>query len=245
MGVHRFLPIAGHVGDMSWISNRGRWKINIIRLWNRLVGMDGERLLKRVFLWDREQHNVTNKANFCASVKQILIELDRKQCYVNLESVDLEHCKKSVYERDKVNWSNQIKAKSKLYILASIKTELGVEPFVRLNISRYERSILAQLRYGILQIQLETGRYSNEKRENRLCKICSGGVVEDQSHFVFHCPAYVDRRGRFDEIIKTRVPNWESKPDSEKFVLLFRDHTRIFARFVTDLFVYRKNLIYK
>ncbi len=245
MGVHRFSPIAGHVGDMGWISNRGRWKSNIIRLWNRLVGIDGERLLKRVFLWDMEQHNVTNKANFSANAKQILIELDRRQCYLNLEPVDIEHCKKVIYEKDKINWSNQIKTKSKLDFLASIKTEFGVEPFVTMNISRYERSILAQLRYGILQIRLETGRYSNEKREDRLCKICNGGVVEDQCHFVLHCPAYIEKRGRFDEIIKTRVPNWELKSDSEKFVILFRDHTRIFARFVKELFLYRKSLIYK
>ncbi len=58
IGVHRFAPIAGYVGDMGWMSNRGRWKINITRLWNRLVGMDADRLLKKVFLWDREQHSI-------------------------------------------------------------------------------------------------------------------------------------------------------------------------------------------
>ncbi len=35
-GVHKYAPILGHVGDMGWTSNRGRWKINILRLWNRL-----------------------------------------------------------------------------------------------------------------------------------------------------------------------------------------------------------------
>ncbi len=40
MGVHRFAPILGHVGDMGWDSSRSRWKINMLRLWNRLVGME-------------------------------------------------------------------------------------------------------------------------------------------------------------------------------------------------------------
>ena len=137
--------------------------------------MENDRLLKRVFLWDREQHSDTNKVNFCANVKQILVEVDKKQCYVNLEPVNLEHVKKMVYEKDKLNWSNRIKEKSKLDFLTSIKSDMGVEPFVKMNISRYERSLLAQLRYGILQIQLETGRYNNESRENRVCKICNGG----------------------------------------------------------------------
>ncbi len=28
-GVHKFAPTLGHVGDMGWVSNRGRWKVNI------------------------------------------------------------------------------------------------------------------------------------------------------------------------------------------------------------------------
>ncbi len=47
-GVHKFAPIMGHVGDIGWISNRGRWKINMLRLWNRLVTMDDSRITKKL-----------------------------------------------------------------------------------------------------------------------------------------------------------------------------------------------------
>ncbi len=52
---------------------------------------------------------------------------------------------------------NGIRNKPKLDFLSDIKPEMGVEPFVKINISKYECSLLAQMRYGILQIQLETG----------------------------------------------------------------------------------------
>ena len=68
-GVHRFASILGHIGDMGWGSNSSRWKLNILRFWNRMVGMDNSRLLKKVFLWDREQQSNINKSNFCAQVK--------------------------------------------------------------------------------------------------------------------------------------------------------------------------------
>ncbi len=66
-----------------------------------------------------------------------------------------------------------------------------VEPYFKINLPRNERSLLSQLqniRYGILQIQLETGRYKGEVRADRYCRICNGGVVKDQYHFVLKCP---------------------------------------------------------
>ena len=76
-------------------------------------------------------------------------------------------------------------------------------------------------------------------------KFVMGGVVEDQSHFVLYCPAYTEKRNIFTEKIKNRVPNWEILSDNDKFTLLFKDHARIFARFVKDLFMYRKSIVYK
>ena len=245
MGVHRFAPILGHVGDMGWGSNRLRWKLNILRLWNRVVKMDNGRLLKKVFLWDREQHNRTNKSNFSAQVKQILIDCNQRTCYTNQNLVDIDNMKSMIMEKEMLNWANGIKVKPKLDFLALVKPDFGIEPFVKLNISRYERSLLAQLRYGILQIQLETGRYNNEARENRLCRICNRGEIEDQFHFVFHCPAYNDRREHFMNLMSDRAPEWINMSETDKFVLLFKNHPRAFGRFIKDLFLYRKSLVYK
>ncbi len=120
-----------------------------------------------------------------------------------------------------------------------------MEPYVKLNIGRQERSLLAQLRYGILQIQLETGRYCNEARENRLCKVCNEGFVEDQKHFLFHCTAYRDKRENFVQLIMGRIPDWNVLSDNQKLISLFNEHSRPLGQFVKDLFLYRKSILYK
>ncbi len=168
-----------------------------------------------------------------------------KTNFTNQQHVNIDSMKSIVREKDKLNWINNVKDKSKLDFLSVIKPTHGVEPFVKLNISRYERSLLAQLRYGILQIQLETGRYNNEPRDSRFCRICNGGEVEDQYHFVFHCPVYNNKREIFTNVMQNRVPEWNTMSDNDKFILLFKDHSRLFARFVKDLFSYRKELLYK
>ncbi len=86
-----------------------------------------------------------------------------------------------------------------------------------MNITRYERSLLSQLRYGILQIQLETGRYQGQARDDRHCKICNGGgVLEDQYHFIFKCPAYTLRRGMFIDKVKEKIAHWNNLSERDK-----------------------------
>ncbi len=55
---------------------------------------------------------------------------------------------------------------------------------------------------------------------------------------------YNDKRNHFIDVIKTRVPNFCNLSDDEKFILLLNEHSRAFGKYVRDLFLYRKRLIY-
>ena len=59
-----------------------------------------------------------------------------------------------------------------------------------------ERSLLAQLRIGILPIRVETGIFVNLAVKERVCQICKSQEVEDELHFLFNCPKY-NTRGKF------------------------------------------------
>ncbi len=75
-GVHRLCPKPGFIGDMGWLDNLSRWKIDRIRFWNCLINTDNDRLVKKVFLWDKEMYTKSNKSNFMSHVKQICSEFD-------------------------------------------------------------------------------------------------------------------------------------------------------------------------
>ena len=66
-----------------------------------------------------------------------------------------------------------ITAKPKLRTYCKIKHSFQTEPYIAKCFSRNKRSILAQLRIGILPIMIDTGRYSNITPEHRLCNYCS------------------------------------------------------------------------
>ncbi len=189
-GVHRLCPIPGFTGDMGWPDNLSRWKIERIRLWNRLVDTSNDRLVKKIFLWDKEMHANTNKSNFMSYMKQICSDVDLKNCYRDTVKIDINNVKQCLLERLSSNWLTSCTNMSKLDLYKQIKPTFGVERFLTLNIDRYEKSLLSQLRYGILPLRVETGRFVNEKHCDRICTLCNSGSVEDQIHFLFYCNLY-------------------------------------------------------
>ena len=244
-GVHKYSPTLGHMGDMGWESNRNRWKIHSLRLWNRLVDMDNSRITKKIFNWDLNEHKGSNKSNFCAQVKQVMSEIGIKESYQRVEQVDLDLAKQQISDGSKQKWSKDIDNYAKLDLLKQIKPHFGTENYLKINIDRYDKSLLSQFRYGILPIELETGRYKGLDRAERLCTLCNSGQIEDQLHFAFHCPVYQDIRHDFVNACKGKGMNWENLTDINKVANLFEHHPRLFGKYITKIFVHRKSLLFK
>ena len=50
--------------------------------------------------------------------------------------------------------------------------------------------VLSYLRYGVLQLNVETGRYNNQPRNERVCVCCTMQCIENEYHFTLICPTY-------------------------------------------------------
>ena len=68
-----------------------------------------------------------------------------------------------------------------------LKNSYLPERYVTQNLSPNLRSCIAQLRFGILPLHVETGRYVSQSREQRVCYLCDGKNVEDEIHFLLFC----------------------------------------------------------
>ena len=51
-----------------------------------------------------------------------------------------------------------------------------------------------KFRLGILPLHIETGRYTNTPIDQRICKICDFGEIENEYHFIMTCPEYESAR---------------------------------------------------
>ena len=57
-----------------------------------------------------------------------------------------------------------------------------------------ERRMILKLRRGTAPVQVEMGRWRGVKREERICKECNSGEVEDVIHWLLRCPTWNSQR---------------------------------------------------
>ena len=133
-----------------------------------------------------------------------------------------------------IQWKEDIQDKPKLCTYVKLKDSFDVEYYVALNLTRQQRSILAQLRCGILPINIETGRLRSIKRENRICTMCNMEEVEDELHFIFNCPFYNDLRYNFLNNVPFSCNNHSL---AECFNILCEIHPRNLSKFINEILI--------
>ncbi len=90
----------------------------------------------------------------------------------------------------------KLKYWEKIKNLCFNEKEFGTEKYVRLNLTRSQRSLLAQTRLGILPLKIETGRFTGIPANQRFCHFCPN-EIENEIHFLFSCKHYVQEHYSF------------------------------------------------
>ena len=70
-----------------------------------------------------------------------------------------------------------------------------------------------KLRIGNHKLLIETGRYDQIPRDNRLCPTCNSNQIEDEIHLLFHCTKYCSFKDEFyKKKIENQIPNITQLP---------------------------------
>ena len=114
------------------------------------------------------------------------------------------------------------------------KYEKSPEEYLYFNISKYQRSLFAQFRCGILPLEIEIGRYSNIPLENRICQVCDNDSIEDEIHFLCQCKKYDPIRNVLYMQAENVEPSFHSKDDIDKYVFLMSNLQKPVIRFICE-----------
>ena len=68
---------------------------------------------------------------------------------------------------------------------------------------------MLRVRLGNHKLRIETGRYDQILRVNRLCPLCKSNQIEDESHFLIYCNKYSILRNKFYKKIEHIIPNFK------------------------------------
>ncbi len=137
-------------------------------------------------------------------------------------------------------WEHNCSTKLKLRTYVTFKDKVEVASHVNCNMPKYDRSLISQLRLGILPLRIETGRFSNLDEEERTCLVCNSGEVENEKHFLFDCDFYLSERNRLENDIECNFANLDLKA---KFKTIFEHPFRL-AKYVKSAFIKRRQKIY-
>ena len=201
LGVHRFAPLAALKGDMGWPDPQTRQKTAMLKYWNRLVNMSDERITKKIFTWDHAIR-LNNWSSQLAEIIQSVSSYDVFNSKLPVCMVNLSH---SFLENTENEWKTNVSSKPKLRLYSKFKDNFKTDDYVLSLMPRYERSLLAQLRMGILPLRVETGRFVNESLNDRICTLCDLHDIEDEIHFVCRCTTTLNYSSPKLLLIETQI----------------------------------------
>ncbi len=237
IGVHRLTPIPGIQGDCGWLDFKSRCTVEMIRLYNRFITMDASRLNRAIFMNDKDK----SSNNWSAKFKNILNDLQLTEKWTRNEVIPLELAKNKINEKFLVDWTHQCSTKPKLRTYVTFKDNVDVAAHISCNLPKYERSLISQIRLGILPLRIETGRYVNLKENERICLLCEKDCIENEAHFLFDCDLYNNERNQFETDIGIIFSDMNTE---NKFRTIF-EHPFMLGKFMKAAVNKRKQKLYK
>ena len=106
--------------------------------------------------------------------------------FINKQTVGLKHVENSLGTIYQSDWNEKLHTISKLRTYVTFKSNYETEKYIKLNITKNDRSHLAQFRCAVLPLKVKTGRFSGLAIEDRLCQVCDQHAVESETHFLLY-----------------------------------------------------------
>ena len=83
------------------------------------------------------------------------------------------------------HWFSQINNASRGEFYGIFKNEFNLEPYI-VRLQPSDRIYMCKFRCSNLKLPIETGRWRNIPKENRICHLCNEGVGNEY-HYLFVC----------------------------------------------------------
>ncbi len=100
--------------------------------------------------------------------------------------------------------------------------------------SRQQRSLIAQLRLGILPIYIETGRFRGTQLDERICQLSDTQEVEDEIHFVCKCNLYNDLRKTIYRTVEHKHNDFYMYGNKDKYIFLVQNEWKILGNYLVE-----------
>ena len=193
LGVSKACPnlaVYGETGEVP-LSIKG-YRL-LLNYWHRLSNMPDDNLCKKALI-----ENVNLRTNWILTVEKILKCFNFIEASGNNTNKFKKTSKENALKYYKTSWEEKITDPNliRLKTYQVIKNEFT--PFNYLDIKNfYSRQIITKISCSDHPLEIESGRHQKIERHERLCKVCTDGVIEDEEHFLLRCKLYDSLREKY------------------------------------------------
>lgn len=203
------------------------FKRQVLRFWNRLLELREDHPAHAIFQLLLSTHR--GRTSWIVRVERIIQEY--LPSFVGGTPVDIKQWCEAYKEAFSTTTFACENSTMSLFF-RHFKTRIQFLGYLSSFPSKGLKSLYCRFRAGTHGLAVDTGRLNGVPRDERLCLICNEGVVEDEAHFLFRCPAYSQLRDQYSDVFA-----WYSLP----FVLNNADQVRV-AKMLKEFFTLRNSL---
>ena len=172
-------------------------KLRAVKYWGKLTQLDSTRIPRQAY--ERELKEKNKPGNWAEGIKQLLTtngfafiwESDGFECTKAM----FRNFKQSLIDQFWQNWHSNIESKDRYDMYRSFKQDHLREHYVdSITITKFRRAF-ARLRLGITNLR-NNDRFL-KPYSSTYCLFCVENIIEDEKHFLLHCPTYCQIRQKY------------------------------------------------
>ena len=222
-------------------------KKNVINYIKHIFELPDNSILKQCLNISKKIHE-NNKESYYGNMINMLKVFYPDQTNIDTEIVNYQT--KTIVDKMKEKyiefWKHKMMNSSKLSFLSKFKTEYRIEPYLSIIKNPSVRKTFSKFRISNHKLEIESGRYKNVCREERICQVCHSGEVENELHFALTCQKYNEIRNNSSTILKNVLKlgsTTESKTKILEHIMLSDDLVLIhlFSQFIYTCYKTREN----
>ena len=187
LGLPKNVTSFGLISEVDWMLPQAQMQIKMIRRFGRLLKTPNNRLMKRIYIWDKYLNESEQISSWSGEIKSILYANNLNVVYDSQQVFAVKHIVKqleeTLFRKQLIFVENACKDKPKLRTFLTFKDFKNISPHAYKPLSFLERKTISKTRLGILPIRLETARYLRPiiPEEQRTC-YCNDGEPESEHH---------------------------------------------------------------
>lgn len=202
LGVKKSTNLAALYGELGRIPFVIIRKVIMIKYWIKILSQNDSSLVKRMYLilkQDVDSNINYNDKNWALHIKTILQQHGLEYVWNNQLDIEIPFntIKQRIYDMFLQKWYSDINNSNRLHSYCIFKHEFKLEKYLTVISENKYRIALSRFRTSSHGLYIETGRYDNTPRIQRICKSCNMNAIEDEYHFLLVCPNYRDIRLKY------------------------------------------------